>query len=361
DFIVAQGVDAGANLLSFILRGDEYAGDSQDNVITGDVTNNALYGFSGDDTLSGGAGEDTLWGGWGKDELTGGDGADVFKYYQQIDSPAETGQHDVITDFSSEDKISFEGLTEGNFSFIGSSEFYGNEHTAADEIPALEKAAAEFGDGLVSLGRGAEFFDLDDMTLSVTFELNDLSSGVQGVLWNHMQYGILVIDNNMQVAMRGLDGNLDYITINDAFGEAGWHDTQVTIDSVTETLEIWLDGDLKYSGSSAGYDITGASSWDVYAGGQGWGNSLNGRIADVTIVDSVVDIDSSEMTFERTASLDFYDDFYAMDLSTGDTQVRFDENTGMLSVDFGGDQHADVEIELIGVSLADLSETSFLI
>jgi len=359
-FVVANHVDAGANALSMILEGSPYAGDGGDNLIKSGNTGSALYGFSGDDSLIGGSGDDILFGGWGADQLTGGDGSDIFKFYQARDAAIGADSYDKILDFTGEDRISLESLASSDLQFIGADEFFGLVHTEQDEIPKLTEAASEFGVGPVNLGRNDGFFNLDDMTLSVTFELNDLNSGKQGLLWNHMQYGILVNDDALQVVLRGTDGALNYIHIGNALTEAGWHDTQVVMDSNSQTLEIFLDGVSVYQGGSENYDITGVGSWDVFAGSQGWGYDLNGQVADVSILDQAIDISSEEMTYERTVSVDQYDELLDMDVATGITQVRFDDASDMLFVDVEGDQVADMQIELVGVDLNDLDQSSFL-
>jgi len=98
----------------------------------------------------------------------------------------------------------------------------------------------------------------------------------------------------------------------------------------------------------------------VFAGGQGWGNNLNGQIADVSIIDKPVEISSEEMTYERTVSVDQFDELLDMDIATGITQVRFDDASDMLFIDVEGDQVADMQIELVGVDLNDLDQSSFL-
>src|SRR5262249_41986989 len=55
-------------------------------------------------TLVGGGGTDTLIGGAGKDTMTGNAGADNFVFNSGGSSPA-SGQHDLITDFTSGDHI----------------------------------------------------------------------------------------------------------------------------------------------------------------------------------------------------------------------------------------------------------------
>ncbi|MBL4666555.1 MAG: hypothetical protein JKY04_04195, partial [Sneathiella sp.] len=360
DFIQVQGIEAGANMYTFIMQGDEFAGDVQSNVLTGDAGANILYGFSGDDTLSGGDGDDILIGGWGADDLIGGSGSDTFVFQDVKDSPAEPGGFDVIQDFGSEDRISFGSLVKGDFEFIGGADFFAPTYSAAEELLELEEAAVSFGDGVTNLGRDSSFFDLNDLTISVSFELDGLANGKQVLLWNHTQYSIVIVDSDLEVSLRTLDGSLEKLTFPNAIGETGWHDMQLIMDDAAGSLELFVDGSSIFTGSNANYEIGSPSYWDVTAGGSPWGDELQGTIADVTVLNEAIDPVAEQSVYERTLDIDQYDELLDMDLSTGDTQIRFDESSGILSADIDGDQIADIQIELVGVSLSDLDSSNFL-
>ena len=132
-----------------------------------------------------------------------------------------------------------------------------NTNNAA-ETQLLSDAADSFGDGVINFGRGDEFFGMTDLTLSATFELNDLDSGRQRLIWNPLQYGIEVINgDDLMVWIRTDSGGFDNLFFANAITDAGWHDTQVVMDSTAGTLEIWFDGEVIHSGSSA--DMRSAS------------------------------------------------------------------------------------------------------
>ncbi|MDP3175296.1 MAG: M10 family metallopeptidase C-terminal domain-containing protein, partial [Phenylobacterium sp.] len=110
---------------------DNAIGGSGNDTITGNAIANTLIGGGGNDTLNGGAGDDRLVGGAGFDTLTGGSGADTF-VFAFGDSSAASGQHDLITDFSTGadhiDLSAIDAIAGGSydlFRFIGSSAFSG--------------------------------------------------------------------------------------------------------------------------------------------------------------------------------------------------------------------------------------------
>ncbi|TKW77503.1 MAG: matrixin family metalloprotease, partial [Bradyrhizobium icense] len=85
---------------------------------------NAIGG-AGNDTLIGNAIANRLTGGAGRDTMTGGGGADTF-VFASGDSSAATGQHDLVTDFSSADFIDISAI--GTFRFLGTSAFDGSAY-----------------------------------------------------------------------------------------------------------------------------------------------------------------------------------------------------------------------------------------
>ena len=78
----------------------ETHGTSDADNIIGSLFDDIISGMAGDDILFGGLGDDFLKGGRGDDTLSGGSGKDVFVF----DSASQT-EKDVITDFSTDDKI----------------------------------------------------------------------------------------------------------------------------------------------------------------------------------------------------------------------------------------------------------------
>ncbi|MBI5318632.1 M10 family metallopeptidase C-terminal domain-containing protein, partial [Bradyrhizobium sp.] len=91
---------------------------------TSSLIENAIGG-SGADTLVGNAIANRLTGGAGRDTMTGNGGADTF-VFASGHSSAASGQHDIITDFSSGDLIDISAM--GSFRFLGTSAFDGGAY-----------------------------------------------------------------------------------------------------------------------------------------------------------------------------------------------------------------------------------------
>lgn len=116
-FSILGGVNKFASLVD--------AGGGNDQLFGGKFSDYFAGGL-GKDSLTGGGGDDYLAGGVGADTLTGGGGADVFVYLFANESHGKNGS-DLIEDFSQKqhDKLSVFGV--GDFDFIGTKKFSGND------------------------------------------------------------------------------------------------------------------------------------------------------------------------------------------------------------------------------------------
>ncbi|WP_037493868.1 LamG-like jellyroll fold domain-containing protein, partial [Sneathiella glossodoripedis] len=198
--------------------------------------------------------------------------------------------------------------------------------TPPTEEELLVQNAEALGADVVDLGRSADLFGMDNFTLSATFSLNSLNGGNQTLLWNHMQYGITVKDNDLQVALRGSDGNLDYINIKDVFSDTGWHDVQVVRNAAGNTLEIFVDGSNVHSQDATNFELTEPLYWNVTAGGTPWGDSFDGMLADVSVVRSAVEVDESASIYQRMYDMDANDVAKPLDVEMQETTGGSDAN-----------------------------------
>jgi hypothetical protein len=120
DYLVGAGGDdqlfggKGSDWMDGGIDNDFVSGNNDNDILLGGDGNDTLRGGKQDDILSGGAGNDILYGDPGLDILTGGAGNDIFVLQDTATDPSQT---DVITDFSSDDKIQLIGVTFSQLTF----------------------------------------------------------------------------------------------------------------------------------------------------------------------------------------------------------------------------------------------------
>ena len=116
---LATGTASGFTSIALI---ENLAGGNGDDDLTGNAAANSLSGGAGADSLYGGIGADTLFGGAGADLLTGGLSADRFCFAALSDMGLGLGNRDVITDFSSGDRLDFSRI-DANATLAGDQAF----------------------------------------------------------------------------------------------------------------------------------------------------------------------------------------------------------------------------------------------
>ena len=117
--------------------GDDFLSGNNDNdILTGGDGNDLLRGGKENDVLIGGNGNDELWGDKGFDVLKGGAGNDNFVLQYTATNPE---QCDVITDFTSDDKIKLIDTTFNQLTFE-------SVNVRLDAINAVASTAIKLGD-----------------------------------------------------------------------------------------------------------------------------------------------------------------------------------------------------------------------
>jgi 5'/3'-nucleotidase SurE len=129
---------AGNDVLNGGNGNDTLKGGAGNDVLNGGNGNDALKGGAGNDILLGNAGNDLLDGGHGDDRLTGGAGHDTFFFGPNLG-------HDVVTDFSHQDVISF-------------------DHTVFDSYAEVMAAAHQDGHNTVITVDGANSLTLEHIS-----------------------------------------------------------------------------------------------------------------------------------------------------------------------------------------------------
>jgi Ca2+-binding RTX toxin-like protein len=106
----------GPDVITGGIGNDTLNGLAGDDVLSGGTGNDTLNGGTGNDTLKGEAGNDTLVGGAGKDTMTGGAGNDIFDISDHATTQA---QADLVTDFTSGDKLKVTGASKLWYQYAG--------------------------------------------------------------------------------------------------------------------------------------------------------------------------------------------------------------------------------------------------
>jgi len=146
-------------------RDNQMIGNEGNNTLLGGTGDDGLYGIdgrdlllgeAGNDTLSGVNGKDVLVGGAGRDELTGGNGKDKFRYLALEDSGVGADNRDVITDFTTKDRLKVNKIDanpfiadDQAFSYIEDLAFSGTPGQLRFEAGILQ--ADVNGDGIADL------------------------------------------------------------------------------------------------------------------------------------------------------------------------------------------------------------------
>ncbi|WP_073137547.1 beta strand repeat-containing protein [Muricoccus roseus] len=109
-----------------------------------------IEGGAGTDTLTGGGGNDTLVGGAGGDILSGGAGADHFVFTAGTSS---AGAPDRVLDFDAQgDRLVFDGMLKGGFTFLGAGSFTAQHHSEARFVQGTQQLQVDAnGDGQVDV------------------------------------------------------------------------------------------------------------------------------------------------------------------------------------------------------------------
>ncbi|MEH6546671.1 MAG: right-handed parallel beta-helix repeat-containing protein [Sneathiella sp.] len=260
------------------------------------------------------------------------------------------------------------------------------------------------GNEFSNLGYGAQLANSQDLNVSDNF-IHDISSkglyfsGVQGVEVT----GNTISDMNPEASgsyhsiqlssLTGQSANTDIVIRDNMImqgdggsdqgifmkSESGVPYENVIIENNSSGASIYggkfsdtlsgSDGEDGLSGRQGNDVIIGGNGFDIMSGGEGSDifqfsdkddSGLGGGIRD-----KITDFDATNgdhISFEGLASGTFEfigDEDFFMDASN--SQASFNNSTKILSVDLDGDQLADMEIELVGVSLSNLDNSDFIV
>ena len=261
-------------------------GNSQNNVIyagsgkltvDGGAGNDLIVAGSGGSSLYGGAGNDTLWGSTGNDTLTGGAGNDVFIFSSYMGS-------DVITDFSSGDKISLRSGSITSSSVSGSDLVLkvtgGNTLTVKNgKDKDISVGSYIYHNNLTYNAKKTEV----TINAAGSYGRDDIESTVTKISAYNLSKGVNItsyVANRMITGGSGGDYIVSYGGNSTVYGEGG-----------NDTLFGGNGNDILYGGT--GNDtLYGYPGNDTLHGGSGkdlfWNSSGNNTILDYTAGDDKI-------------------------------------------------------------------------
>ena len=213
--------------------------------ITGNKKANNIIGTGQDDEIDGAAGADTIYGGAGNDTLTGGAGKDLFLFDEDNGS-------DVITDFTTADKIQIVGGTSDNVSAT---------------VAANGNVIISHAGGTVTLQ------DAGKLTFDIYNDSNEVIASVNG-------------NDPIKYNAAGTSATLTSYYTDDEFTADS---TLITINAaaVTHALDITGNKNSNYiTGTKQADKIDGDAGADTLIGGKGNDTLEGGKGADVFVYQS---------------------------------------------------------------------------
>ena len=338
-------------------------GSGGNDTLIGGLGNDTLNGGGGTDSLSGGAGNDTLIGGAQADTLDGGDGDDIINGEGGADVIFGGNGRDVISGGAGADII------EGGA---------GNDDINGDDGNDTIHGGAN--DDMIWGGLGKdELFGDDGNDILYGGDDNDTLHGgndndtLRGEAGNDLIFGDA--GNDILIGGEGKDELHGGLGNDLLFGQEGG-DTLFG-DEGNDTL--WGDGGADTLNGGSGNDRIEAHGGDDFVnGGTGVDFMIGGKgndtfFFDLTAGDSGIgagnrdiisdfDADAADtLSFGGISSFSFMGDETQSFAGAGAASGRFNDSLKVLEIDADGDQIVDLEIELQGVSGADLDDTDFTV
>ena len=160
----------------------------------------------------------------------------------------------------------------------------GNATISAEETVLLD------GNGdYVSMDREA----LPDFTgaVSVAFDLrfDEAPSKAVQVLWQHTNFGLQLRDGQVKAAVATADDGVRYTNgVDHDLFDGSWHRLALSIDSETDTLRLYADGDLLIEETGLDIELSDTSR-PLRFGSDGWNGYMDGEIDDIVVGNAALD------------------------------------------------------------------------
>lgn len=170
--------------------------------------------------------------------------------------------------------------------------FVGGAHveTSGGETSVVFDGSKDY----VKLGRLEEFQQSEQLTVSIEYAREFVSSHQERLVWNHEKFGLALEGDGLRVMIANTDGPFwQGFKINDlGLDDTDTHNISVAFDVETDNLQVVVDGDVVFETDDV--DLEGVTAdgrdWGWTLGSQ-FGHEFAGEISDFSINDQVDFID----------------------------------------------------------------------
>ena len=133
----------------------------------------------------------------------------------------------------------------------------------------------------VNLGNPAKFDASDDLSFSINYS-RDVANGDQArLVWNQDKLGLVLKGDGLFIKVAGEDGKFKLVQSgNLGLNDTDDHNIRVIVDSVSDHLQVIVDGHVAIDRYDIDLDLGRATGHDWLVGGNTWGAGLDGEITD---------------------------------------------------------------------------------
>jgi parallel beta-helix repeat protein len=146
--------------------------------------------------------------------------------------------------------------------------------------------------GYVDYGKSASYSgssaDDDEFSAFIDFRIEEGGASRQRILWNHTEYGIEKVNDDLVFCFFDENNNSVRATVKDVDVEDGnWHTVGFSLNEKTGDVRCYLDGEVVQELTGSDVALTEDIS-RLTAGGTAWGREINGEVDNLRLYDDVV-------------------------------------------------------------------------
>lgn len=189
---------------------------------------------------------------------------------------------------------------------------------ATKHAPSFQERFDGTQNGMLEIDDGSDFLTFEnaelfgsnsnDDELSVFFDFRTAgqTGGQQRLLWNHLEYGVVLDDGDLIFWMFDGGNNSIKAVVRDAGVDDGaWHQVGFSLDEETGNFKGYIDGRAVVELEETDAQITEQGAWDVFVGGTPWGRTFMGEIDNLTAYSQIIDPLTEDV--ESNANLGSFD------------------------------------------------------